>query len=636
MSLSIVEPPFEIYTDIDGQPLEAGYVWIGTANLDPQTNPITVYFDQALTIVAPQPLRTIGGYVVNSGTPAKVYADVVGYSIRVMNKNGSTLYTLPNGTGIDPSSTGIVYDPPFTNSVPTTVSAKLSEFVSVKDFGAVGDGVTDDRAAIQAALDTGKSVFIPAGIYLFNSTVNFTAEGQCIFGLGNDSVLKSGVGSVYIQSQGIDNLTVRDLKIDGALSNGGIVINNNSSNFDVLNVYFQGGGQRVWLWDCNHIAVQNCTFDTTGYGVIAQLGRSPNYVLVDGNIAKNMLQDFVEANTGTVVAEFWTISNNIFSGSQQFPTPGTESRFVGITEVRGVIITGNLIRNSAGDAPIHLEDLYGETIVSNNIFDNCIMSGGNNGYIYLLNSAEDVIIDSNIFLRTDSTLPSAFAVDTTSGTYTNSISFTNNRVVGVASGGNLSGIQLRFQAGKNVISGNTFEKLNSAIEHGNVIGATLVSGNMFTECANGIFYTVGSGTSGGSDWTVVGNHFSGTTGTYDVFTSQNLSGTNAPKRWVVQGNTFSKQLAITGQTGAAAGSSGDAEDITISNNVFQSTATLSVGGTMSRRIRFNNVFNNPTTGGGTSLVQDLRDYADDTAAAAGGIPVGGLYRNGSVIQVRIT
>jgi hypothetical protein len=56
MSALIVEPPFETFTDIDGQPLEAGYVWIGTANLDPQTNPIQVYWDQALTILAPQPL----------------------------------------------------------------------------------------------------------------------------------------------------------------------------------------------------------------------------------------------------------------------------------------------------------------------------------------------------------------------------------------------------------------------------------------------------------------------------------------------------------------------------------------------------------------------------------------------------
>lgn len=51
---------------------------------------------------------------------------------------------------------------------------KLREFVSVKDFGAVGDGVTDDTSAIQAALDasTSRMLFFPAGNYLMGSTVS--------------------------------------------------------------------------------------------------------------------------------------------------------------------------------------------------------------------------------------------------------------------------------------------------------------------------------------------------------------------------------------------------------------------------------------------------------------------------------
>jgi hypothetical protein len=55
------------------------------------------------------------------------------------------------------------------------VESKLREWVSVKDFGAIGDGVTDDTAAIQAAVDylkdttRGGTLLLPAGTYRVTS-----------------------------------------------------------------------------------------------------------------------------------------------------------------------------------------------------------------------------------------------------------------------------------------------------------------------------------------------------------------------------------------------------------------------------------------------------------------------------------
>jgi hypothetical protein len=172
MSALSIQPTFPIFTGSDGQPLEDGYVWIGTANLDPQVNPINVYWDAALTIPAAQPIRTLAGYPSNSGTPARLYVNS-DYSIRVMNKNGSVVYSAPAATEryssivVSANAADVQYDPAGTGAVATTVQAKLRESVSVKDFGAVGDGVTDDTAAIQAALDSGVgAVYFPAGIYL--------------------------------------------------------------------------------------------------------------------------------------------------------------------------------------------------------------------------------------------------------------------------------------------------------------------------------------------------------------------------------------------------------------------------------------------------------------------------------------
>jgi hypothetical protein len=95
MSVS-VNPPYPIFSEADGLPLENGYIWIGSANLDPQTNPINVYWDAALTITAAQPIRTLNGYVVYQGTPSRFYVGT-NYSIRVMDKNGSTIYTSLSG-----------------------------------------------------------------------------------------------------------------------------------------------------------------------------------------------------------------------------------------------------------------------------------------------------------------------------------------------------------------------------------------------------------------------------------------------------------------------------------------------------------------------------------------------------------
>lgn len=107
MSALSVKPPYPLFSEADGQPLENGYIWLGQVNLDPQINPINVYWDDALTIPASQPIRTLDGYPSYNGTPSRFYVNV-DYSIRVMNKNGSTIYTSLNGNAF-PGSAGNLY-----------------------------------------------------------------------------------------------------------------------------------------------------------------------------------------------------------------------------------------------------------------------------------------------------------------------------------------------------------------------------------------------------------------------------------------------------------------------------------------------------------------------------------------------
>jgi len=175
MSALSIQPTYPIFTDIDGQPLEAGYVWIGTANLDPQTNPITVYWDAALTILAPQPIRTLAGYPSNNGTPARLYVNS-DYSIRVMNKNGSTVYSAPAATeryGNIITLASLDFQQSGLGAVTRTALSKAQEVFSLADFGAVGDGVTDDTAAIQLAINAATAGQWVDGI---NKTYKITGE----------------------------------------------------------------------------------------------------------------------------------------------------------------------------------------------------------------------------------------------------------------------------------------------------------------------------------------------------------------------------------------------------------------------------------------------------------------------------
>jgi len=121
-----IETPFPIFNDIDGQPLENGYIFIGTANLNPITNPVATFFNAALTIPATQPIRTLGGYPMNSGTPARFFVGS-DYSIQVQNRNGSVIYTSLNGNAsgggtVASNATGTGSQTIFSvSSVPSTI-----------------------------------------------------------------------------------------------------------------------------------------------------------------------------------------------------------------------------------------------------------------------------------------------------------------------------------------------------------------------------------------------------------------------------------------------------------------------------------------------------------------------------------
>lgn len=90
-----VPSPLPQFFDTDGAPLNGGYVYIGTANLNPETNPISVWWDAAGTQPVAQPIRTLNGYVSRNGNPATVYV-ASDFSLTVNDKRGQLVLYVPS------------------------------------------------------------------------------------------------------------------------------------------------------------------------------------------------------------------------------------------------------------------------------------------------------------------------------------------------------------------------------------------------------------------------------------------------------------------------------------------------------------------------------------------------------------
>jgi hypothetical protein len=97
----------------------------------------------------------------------------VNFSILVQDSKGTIVYTFLDGTGIEPTldSCSVIYDPPFAGGVSYPVCEKLAQTVSIKDFGIVGDGITNETSVF-ATLEsgtTGTAIDLLNGIYLVDS-----------------------------------------------------------------------------------------------------------------------------------------------------------------------------------------------------------------------------------------------------------------------------------------------------------------------------------------------------------------------------------------------------------------------------------------------------------------------------------
>jgi hypothetical protein len=225
MTLYSVDNPLPTILNLSGAGLNGGKVYIGLPNQDPQNFPKTVYWDAAGMVPVDQSngIATIGGYLVNSGTPASVYKSGA-YSIRVLDRFGVQVYysaLIDDGladlsaslaayiASVSASSgsslVGYINSP--TGSVARTVQNRLREKVSLKDFGALNDGLSGSSATNSAAMNlfgvwaraesvAGRAVHleVPPGVYYWDQVT----AANCFRGISKLTV--SAYGAQFIQT----------------------------------------------------------------------------------------------------------------------------------------------------------------------------------------------------------------------------------------------------------------------------------------------------------------------------------------------------------------------------------------------------------------------------------------------------
>ena len=153
-----VDSPVPQYFDLDGSPLENGSIFFGIANLNPETNPVTVYWDIAGTQPVLQPVKTVNGFITRDGTPANIFANS-DYSQTVKNKKGQLVIYTPLATQFGNAGQigNVVADnQTVTLNVPSqyaTIQAALNAVRSWVIFGTVKIQVADGTYNLASGID---------------------------------------------------------------------------------------------------------------------------------------------------------------------------------------------------------------------------------------------------------------------------------------------------------------------------------------------------------------------------------------------------------------------------------------------------------------------------------------------------
>ncbi len=190
--------------------------------------------------------------------------------------------------------------------------------VNVRDYGAKGDGVTDDTTAIQAAIDAadGRPVHVPEGTYVITSTIDLENAATSTFNQGVQLV-GDGMGKTIFDNQ-VSSAALFDIKSGGTLGSNflmGVVLR----GFKVIRTTSQTAQVAIkmitsYMVDINHVHIKGMA--GTGIHIPCIVGDN------DGSNMVNLKQVRIENCSG------WGIDAAGDSGFNEFSFMKMEHVFI--------------------------------------------------------------------------------------------------------------------------------------------------------------------------------------------------------------------------------------------------------------------------------------------------------------------
>jgi len=209
------------------------------------------------------------------------------------------------------SSADVTFQPAGSGAQVRTAESKMRDVVSVKDFGAVGDGVSDDTAAIQSAINfmyaTGQNIIVPPGTYISDPITIYSLlyAGQASF-IGDDKKRcifqrkTAGTSAFFTYGSSASTSFMSGVNFQDITFNGGAKTNGPAfEGYDIVrsvftNCRFRGGSVACRLWGGISVMFLNCLFDEANRGLHVQNfaslagGGWPNIVkVIGGEIVDN-------------------------------------------------------------------------------------------------------------------------------------------------------------------------------------------------------------------------------------------------------------------------------------------------------------------------------------------------------------